>query len=241
MKRSVWRSLPSLAIVLVTSLAVVGLPVAPASAFDAPQIEDLARAAQELHLPTVEVPHVVIPSAPVAGFGAATLTASQALTHDEAAFAAGAADTASKASDENTAAEDAIKKCLAAGLLELLDEIGRATEPVNAEEVIRSGMGPCFDKLAPENAQVALKLTDYYTKYASKEATGAYADSGNNAVVLGNWLRQTAAKVEETQEAQVDPPPKSSSDKISTAGIVVILIIVLGVGWGITHYRKREA
>ena len=226
--------------------ALLGVAVSSASAFDAPEVESLGREIEGVHPPVIELPHIAVPSTIQGEFGTDDLRVTGALHQDETAVASAVTDAADKVTDEDTAGEDAIKKCLAAGLLAIISEVLEATEPVSIEEATRNSLNPCFDKLAPDNAKLALELTDYFSKTSTEQADKAYTDSGANAVVFANWLRRTAATVEphEAPGPEPDPEPEPTPDPsktgISTGGIIAITIIVLGIGAGIVRYKRRR-
>lgn len=227
-------------------LALLSACGASAQALDVPAIETLGHEAETIHPQTLQLPHVTVASKPGSEFGTDDLRITGALDQDKTNLDASVTDAAEKATDGDAAGEDAIRKCMAAGMLAIISEVLEGSHP-SVEEALRTSMNPCFKKFAGHDAQRALALTEYFSKKATEQANQAYADSRENAVVFGNWVRRTAATIEgsgqasqSTTETTPQPGPEPKKGGSSIGGIVALVIVVVGIASGIAGFRIRR-
>lgn len=215
-----------------------------ASAINGEVIEDLGRAAEELHPPPLDLPHVEIPSSTQKDFGASDQAVITDLNGDKAS---GAATVGKAAADvgEDTGEQDKVKKCVAAGFRAIISEVLEAAEPPSVVEAVEDALTPCFDAFVPEGERVR-ELADYIAKATAEKVDEAYEDANEDPVVLGDWILSTAATVEQTAPeptpeptpTPTPPEPDGSGRGISPGVIVVIIVIVLGLIAVILSRRK---
>jgi hypothetical protein len=195
-----------------------------ASALDLPTpvIEDLGKSAEDFHPPPLHLPHVEVPTSVVA-FGTTDAGVVTALEVDETTE-----DTAvsKEAEDLSTDPEeqDKVKECAEKGLLAILEEGGN---DLTYEEAAEKGLAPCFDEFVPEGEQVEA-VVEYFKKQEAEQSGKAYADAGENPVVLGNWLRTTAPTVHPVAapESQPEPQPADNKGGLSSGAIAAIVFVV---------------
>jgi hypothetical protein len=164
----------------------------------------------------------------VAKFGAADASIAGALELDQSAEVdTVGAEAEGVSADE--AQQDKIRECAEKGLIAILEEGGKG---LTYEEAAEKGLTPCFDEFVPDGEQVRA-LVDYFKKQEAEQSSKAYTDSGEDPVVLGNWLRSTASSVRpaEPVPATTTTPtqPASNGGGLSSGAIAAIVAVVAAV------------
>lgn len=237
-------ALRALGLCLAVALYVGAIATLPstASALDVPTpvIEDLGKAADHFHPPSLHLPHVEVP-AKVVTFGATDATVIGALEADQASEDTAVSEEAERLSSDADE-QDKVKECAEKGLLAILEEGGKG---LTYEEAAEKGLAPCFDEFIPEGEQVRA-VVEYFKKQEAEQSSKAYTDAGETPVVLGNWLRTTAASVH-----PAEPPQEESTTTTTTSvgegglssgaivAIVALVVIVLFFGYRASQRRGR--
>lgn len=238
MRRTALRAL-GLCLGVVVYLGVIGALPSKVSALELPSsvLKDLGDASEHFHPPPLRLPHVDVPPSVVSKFGAtdaATIAALEADETGEGAIVSAEAKTLSTDEGER----EGVRQCAEKGLLAILEEILEKGERLTFAEAAEKGLTPCFDEFVPQGEQ-ARAVIEYFAKQEAEETGIAYTHAGNNPIVLGNWLRSTAASVHPTSEPEPQPPAPSGTEPSQTssdtegglssgaiAAIVVIVVVV---------------
>lgn len=231
------RRAVGLCIGIVLFVGVIGVLPSAASAFElSPKVvDDLLRAADDFHPRPLELPQVELP-ANVAKFGAADAATAELLEEDQVAEDTTVDEEAEDVSpDEGDQAR--IKECAEKGLIAIIEEGGKG---LTYEEAAEKGLAHCFDEFVPEGEEVRA-LVDYFKKQEAEQSSKAYSDSHGEPVVLGNWLKSTAATFHPVATPAPPPIPPDSKSGVSPGLIVLIigLAALLFFGYRATQRKDR--